>query len=40
MLELEAACSVAYAIASIEQAKLAVLEAMVGRAEAQKTKNL
>jgi len=40
MLEREAACSVDYAIASIEQAKLAVLEAMVGRAEAQKAKNL
>jgi cell division septum initiation protein DivIVA len=30
-LEAEAACSVDYAIASIEQAKLAVLDAIVGR---------
>lgn len=39
LLEMEAACSVDYAIASIEQAKLAVLDAMVGRAEAERAKN-
>jgi DNA polymerase II small subunit/DNA polymerase delta subunit B len=39
-LEMEAACSVDYAIASIEQAKLAVLDAMVGRVEAERAKNL
>ncbi|HEX2843373.1 hypothetical protein [Hyphomicrobium sp.] len=38
VLEWEAACSVDYAIASIEQAKLAVLDAMVGRTEAEKAK--
>lgn len=37
-LEWEAACSVDYAIASIEQAKLAVLDAMVGRTEAERSK--
>ena len=34
-LENEAACSVDYAIAAIEQAKLAVLDAVAGRVEAE-----
>ncbi len=38
-LEQEAAFAVDYAIASIEQAKLAVLDAVVGRIEAEETKN-
>jgi ElaB/YqjD/DUF883 family membrane-anchored ribosome-binding protein len=38
VLEQEAACSVDYAIASIEQAKLAVLDAIVGRMEAEQTR--
>jgi ElaB/YqjD/DUF883 family membrane-anchored ribosome-binding protein len=38
LLEREAECSVDYAIASIEQAKLAVLDAMVGRVEAEQAR--
>ncbi len=38
VLEAEAACSVDYAIASIEQAKLAVLDALVGRVEADQAR--
>lgn len=39
-LEQEAVFAVDYAIASIEQAKLAVLDAVVGRIEAEETKDL
>ena len=35
LLEYEATCSVDYAVAAIEQAKLAVLDAIAGRIEAQ-----
>ena len=38
-LEYEATCSVDYAIAAIEQAKLAVLDAVAGRIEAEGAKN-
>jgi hypothetical protein len=38
-LEQEAVFAVDYAIASIEQAKLAVLDAVVGRIEAEETKD-
>ena len=38
-LENEATCSVDYAIAAIEQAKLAVLDAVAGRIEAEGAKN-
>jgi len=38
LLEWEAACAVDYAIAAIEQAKLAVLDAIAGRAEAEEAK--
>ncbi len=38
-LEQEAVVAVDYAIASIEQAKLAVLDAVVGRIEAEETKD-
>jgi hypothetical protein len=38
LLENEAACSVDYAIAAIEQAKLAVLDAVASRIAAQETK--
>ena len=38
LLEYEATCSVDYAIAAIEQAKLAVLDAIAGRIEAQGAK--
>ena len=37
-LEWEAGVAIDYAIASVEQAKLAVLDAVAGRAEAEKTK--
>lgn len=38
LLDWEAACSVDYAIASIEQAKLAVLDAIVGRVEVEQAR--
>lgn len=38
LLEWEAACAVDYAIAAIEQAKLAVLDAIVGRVEVEESK--
>jgi ElaB/YqjD/DUF883 family membrane-anchored ribosome-binding protein len=38
LLDREAECSVDYAIASIEQAKLAVLDAIVGRVEAEQAR--
>ena len=38
LLEYEATCSVDYAIAAIEQAKLAVLDAVAGRIEAEGAK--
>ena len=38
-LEREATFAIDYAIASVEQAKLAVLDAVIGRVEAEKAKN-
>jgi hypothetical protein len=40
LLEYEAACSVDYAIAAIEQAKLAVIDAVAGGVAAQQAKNM